>query len=211
MYRNLTYFKDIHIVAKVFSFFFCIWGICIVDNSIIFMTFVVSFFLFFRNKISFFLTVLFFGMNFFFKGFEGLMKLPMIVAVMILFLQTINFQEIRYFIECFFYHKKNSKVTSICLYICYFLKYYNIYFKEFLELRKSYGKSFSLSFLQSSIVQSFEKTKAQIDRLMVSYKYRFYNSMNHRTYVEKIRMNSTDLKCVLTFFIVFLLVYLYGR
>lgn len=211
MYRNLDYLKDIHILAKFFSFILFLFSIIFVHNPIFLFVFAVVFFAFFRNIYTFLCFLLFFILAFWFPGFLIIAKAFILLSFIMLNFLTIHFQEVRQFIEYFSYHKKQSRITYLILYICYFGKYYLIYFKEFLSYRKSYGKHVSPTFLKYIIVQSFSKTKMQINSLIGTYRYRFYNFSNKRSYVEKNRIAALDIKYILLFVILFLVVCLWGR
>lgn len=211
MYDNLLYFKDIHIIAKVFSFIFGVWSIYLIGNTYLLLFIAVLFFLFFRNRISFTMILLCFGLSYFRYIFLYFMKGWIILSFFSLFVQSIQFFEIRSFLEYFFYRKRQSKIIFSCLYLCSFCKYYVLYFKEYLVLRKSYGRKFDISFLKCLFSQSLEKTKRKIHHVMLTYQYRFYNHLSIRSYVEKNSITVADLKYLSTVMIIFLMIYLYWR
>ena len=211
MYRNLIYFKDLHIISKVVSIVFGIWGIIFLHYLYLLAFISCLFFLFFRNTITFGLSIFGFITSFWFPISLVLMKSVVILAFVSLLLQTIHFSEIRSFLEYFFYRQKHSKIIFVSLYLCYFLKYYFLYFKEFYSLKKSYGKRFSVSFLGYVFMQSLDKTKSKITKVMLTYQYRFYNFKNHRSSIENTKMSDIDLKYISTVVMIFFMIYLYWR
>ncbi len=210
MYRDLTYLKDIHILSKVLALVFSVASICIIQPPLLLFACLLVFYLFFGNTILFVLEIFFLLLSSLFSSTILFVKILFLISVFSVFLKSIDFQGIRYFIEFLFYHKRKSKITYFCLYLCYFSKYYILYFKEFISLKKSYGKRFDFSLLKYALVQSLEKTKEQLARFMVSYRYRFYNISRKRTYVEKPQLTSSDLKYALIYVIIFFVIFVYG-
>ena len=211
MYNNLLCFRDVHIFSKIFSFLFCLLSIFMVSNPLYYLVIIGMFYVFFQNRKMFLLEILLLILFWVFDLFGIVLKLLFIISSIYLFIKTIDFQEVRYFIETLFYKKKQSKISYCCLYICYFFKYYFINFREFFRLLKSYGKDLSFSSIKYIIKMSFSKTKDKINNLMIIYRYRFYNSSSSKTYFERNRVTSFDLKYVLIFVIIFLIIYVYGR
>ena len=211
MYNNLLCFRDVHIFSKIFSFLFCLLSIFMVSNPLYYLVIIGLFYVFFQNRKMFLLEILLLILFCVFDLFGIVLKLLFIISSIYLFIKTIDFQEVRYFIETLFYKKKQSKISYCCLYICYFFKYYFINFREFFRLLKSYGKDLSFSSIKYIIKMSFSKTKDKINNLMIIYRYRFYNSSSSKTYFERNRVTSFDLKYVLIFVIIFLIIYVYGR
>lgn len=211
MYNNLLCFRDLHVFSKLFSFIFCLLSIFIVNDPLYYLVIIGMFYLFFQNK-KVLLLELILLLLFCVAHFCGIfLKIIFLISSIYLLIRIIDFQEVRYFIETLFYKKRQSKISYICLYICYFFKYYSINFKEFLRLLKSYGKDLSFSSIKYIVKMSFSKTKDKINNLMVLYRYRFYNSSSSKTYFEKNRVTSLDLKYVLIFVIIFFIIFVYGR
>lgn len=211
MYSDLLNFKDIHVFSKVFAFIFCILGIFMVEKPICLILFSFLFYIFFRRKEVLFIELVLIGVSFLFPIFIPILKFCFFISVLLLFISTIDFHQFRYFLESLFYKRKQTKVTYFALYICYFFQYYKQYFKEYLIISKSYGKTIDFNSLRYILIQSFEKTKCQLNHILVLYRYRFYNSSITRTYVEKEDITSVDLKYILIFVIIFFLIYVYGR
>lgn len=211
MYNNLLYFRDIHVFSKMFSFIFCLLSIFIVKNPLYYLIIIGMFYVFFQNKKIFFIELVLLLLFFFIDFFGIILKFLFLISSIYLLIRIIDFQEFRYFIESLFYKRRQTKISYVCLYICYFFKYYFINFKRFILLLKSYGKDLSFSSIRYIIKESFIKTRDKINSLMVLYRYRFYNSSSSRTYFERNTVTSLDLKYVLTFVIIFLVIFVYGR
>lgn len=211
MYNDLLNFKDIHIFSKVIAFIFCICGILFIGQPIFFMFFAFLFYLFFGCKEILLAELIIIGASFLCPIFIPILKICFLISMFFLFIYTIDFHQFRYFIETLFYKRKQSKITYLVLYICYFFQYYIHYFKNFLELSKGYGKKMDFFQVRYIVVESFEKTKNQIEHILILYRYRFYNSSTIRTYVEKEEITSIDIKYILIFVILFFIVYVYGR
>ena len=211
MYNNLLCFRDIHVFSKIFSFIFCLLSIFIVDNPLYYLVIIGMFYVFFQNKRMFLLELGLLLLFFFIDFFGIFLKFIFIISSVYLLIRIIDFQEVRYFIETMFYKRRQTKISYVCLYVCYFFKYYFINFRDFLLLLKSYGKDLSFPSVRYIIKESFIKTKDKINNLMFLYRYRFYNSSSSRTYFERNTVTSLDLKYVLIFVIIFLIIFAYGR
>jgi len=211
MYNHLLCFRDLHVFSKIFSFLFCLLSIVMVNNPLYYLIIIGMFYVLLQNKKMFLVEILLLFLFSIVNFFGIILKILFFISSVYLFVKIIDFQEIRYFIETLFYKRKQSKISYICLYLCYFFKYYFINFREFLGILKSYGKDLSFSGVKYIIKMSFSKTKDKINNLMILYRYRFYNSSISKTYFEKNRVTSLDLKFVLIFVIVFFVVFAYGR
>lgn len=211
MYNNLTYLKDIHVFSKIFSFVFCLLSILLVNNLVYYLVIIGLFFVLFQEKKVLILEEILLFLTYLFNPFSIILKIIFVISLLVFFVKIINLEEIRYFIETLFYKKRKVKISYVSLHVCYFFKYYFKYFNELLILLKSYGKKIDFYKIKYIIVESYTKTKNKIQDLMILYRYRFYNSSGSRTYYEKNKITSLDIKYMLIFVIVFFIIYVYGR
>ncbi len=211
MYDYSSYLKDIHIVAKVFSFFFLIASILFLKSPLILLLFALFLLFFFRSSLILFLESCFFVLTFAFPIFSIFMKVILILYLFSIFIQSIDFHDIRTFLENFFYPIRSGKIYYFILAGCYFFKFFGKYLKEYVVLKNAYGKKGTLSFWKSAIVESFLKSKKSISSVMNTYQYRFYHFFHRRTYVENTKITSLDLKYTLIFVIIFFFTFVYGR
>lgn len=211
MYSELLNFKDIHIFSKVVAFLLGCFAIIFVKNPLFLIMFSFLFYLCFGSKLVLLFELLGIIICFVNHGFVPVLKLSFFISLVLLFIKMIDFHQFRYFVESLFYKRNHSKITYLVLYICYFFEYFKKYFKEFWALLKGYGKKIGFKQFKYIFVESFKKTKIQIEHILTLYRYRFYNSYPSRTYLEKEEITSIDIKYVLIFAILFFLIYVYGR
>lgn len=209
MYSKGSNLKNINIISKFIGLFFTLSSILITNNSYVFIIFSIIFILINKErKLSLILTILSF-INYFYD-ITIIVKLLFIFTYLDMFINVINFNEFRYFLEELFY-KRNSKTLHLFLYMTYFCRNIKNNIKNMVNLIKSYGLNLDFDTFKFILKQAFQKSKIETSKIMMIYKYRFYNLTNKKTYYEKDEIDSYDFKYILMYVIIFLLIYIYGR
>lgn len=209
MYSKGSNLKNINIISKFIGLLFTLSSIFIANNSYVFIICSILFILINKDrKLSFILFIL--TLINYFIDITIIVKLLFIFTYLDMFINVINFNEIRYFLEELFY-KRNNKTLYFCLYLTYFIKNMKKNIKNLLDLNKSYGIKLDFDTFKFILKQGFLKSKLETSKIMMIYKYRFYNYTNKKTYYEKDEIDSYDFKYILVYVIIFLLIYIYGR
>ena len=209
MYSKGSNLKNINIISKFIGLLFTLSSIFITNNCYVFIICSILFILINKDrKLSIILTVI--SLINYFLDITFIVKLLFIFTYLDMFINVINFNEIRYFLEELFY-KRNNKTLYFCLYITYFIKNMKNNIKNLLDLNKSYGLKLDLDSYKFILKQGYLKSKLETNKIMMIYKYRIYNLTNKKTYYEKDEIDSYDFKYILVYVIIFLLIYIYGR
>lgn len=209
MYSKGSNLKNINIISKFIGLFFTLSSIFIVKNNYIYIIFAFVFLLINKDrKLSIILTIISL-INYFFD-ITFIVKLLFIFTYLDMFINVVNFNEFRYFLEELFY-KRNNKTLYFFLHMTYFIRNLKNNIRNMLNLTKSYGLKLEFDTLKFILKQAFIKSKVETGNTMMIYKYRFYNLTNTKTYYEKDEIDSYDFKYILIYVIIFLLIYIYGR
>lgn len=209
MYSKGSNLKNINIISKFIGLLFTLSSIFITNNCYVFIICSIIFILINKDrKLSFILFIL--TLINYFIDISVIVKLLFVLTYLDMFINVITFNEVRYFLEELFY-KRNNKTLYFFLYIIYFIKNMKNNIKKLIDLNKSYGLKFDLDTYKFIIKQGYLKSKLETSKIMMIYKYRFYNLTNKKTYYEKDEIDSYDFKYILVYVIIFLLIYIYGR
>jgi len=209
MYSKGSNLKNINIISKFIGLLFTLSSIFITNNCYVFIIFSVLFILINKDRKLSFILFIFTLINYFID-ISVIVKLLFVLTYLDMFINVITFNEVRYFLEELFY-KRNNKTLYFFLYIIYFIKNMKNNIKKLFELNKSYGLKLDFDTFKFIMKQGYLKSKLETSKIMMIYKYRFYNLTNKKTYYEKDEIDSYDFKYILVYVIVFLLIYIYGR
>ncbi len=211
MCRDLSYLRDVHIIAKILAFLCLFLSLILLENPVFFFVFLIFTFAFFCNYYLLGVESLLFFLSFFFPFFFFLLKLLDIFLLCYLLVSIISMEEIRTFLEVLFYGKYPPSISYQVLSCCHFCKCYQQNVKDFHQVYQMYGKSLQGKDWINILKKSYEKSKRDVFHYFLGFQYRFYRMFPKRTYYEKAEVTSLDMKYVLASAILLFFVFVYGR
>jgi len=205
MFNKDSNLKNINIISKFISLLFVFLSIFITNNVYVFMFFSLVFLYYDKFNIFTFSLIGLSIINYFYDIII-IVKILFSIIYIKMFIRIIDFNQFRYLLESLFY-KRNSKLLYMFLYIGYFYRSFKDSIKELFSLIKSYGFKLDFSIIKFVIKESINKSKTNIDKIMLLYRYRLYNISNKKSYVDKDKLDSYDFKYILIHVLIFLLIY----
>lgn len=211
MYRKLIYIRDVHIISKILGFLFFTLSFLVMKINPLFLLFIAFFFFMFNNLKVLLTSLLLFIVSYFSGFFFFVFKLFLFCQALFIFLNIIDKEEIRYFVEILFYKKHTEKWCYSILKFYYFWYYFYDNIKDFIQVYKMHGKKFDMKKYCFIFRKAFNKGKRDVSKVMEAYRYRFYHIQTDRTYMEENEIGSLDMKYVLLNVILLFLMFVYGR
>lgn len=139
-----------------------------------------------------------------------LSKLLIFINYLIIIKKVTSDTDLRYVLEVTLYKFNNKKITYHILYCIYFFKYIKKNYNLLVKLGEEYGIKKDWFYRRFSLRKSYQKSKQEMQELMVINSLRFYNYSSTRTYIEKPTWERWDSGYVIFHLILLLFAIIYG-
>ena len=202
-------FKDIHIISKLFVFFFCSLAIILLPFSPVWLLLLFFSLILFQNLVLFFVEIVLFFLSFMVAPVFLLLKLLFLGLFIILFSKGVTFREVLDAIEILFYPIPSTKLLYMVVSWSYFIKNIQLMNTRHLKIYSMLGRHLRFQDYFSLIKRSVGDAKKETSKILLTLEYRLYHCKRKRTNLESTRVSTLDTKYIVVSMLLFFIVYMW--